>query len=63
MLNPRLLFTLVFRKMLYDNSRKMAILFLLPPPSAPGKNAKKKNAPQSIVFLVKIDVFRLIFQS
>ena len=33
--NPRVLLMLGFKKMLYDNSRKMVILFLLPPPSAP----------------------------
>ena len=30
MLNSRILLTLAFKKMLYDNSGKKAILFLLP---------------------------------
>ena len=41
MLNPRVLLKLVFKKMVHDNLRKMAILFFRPRPLQQGKNGKK----------------------
>ena len=51
MLNPTVLLTLAFKKMLYDNSRKLGNP-VSPAPALCTKAKKGKKAPQRAVFLV-----------